>query len=61
MLNHLKNHTKRVCSACKSQMKIEGGGLPFGDALMTTWVCPQCKQEDITVIIENGKILELAS
>jgi len=61
LLNHLKNHTIRVCQKCQIEMKIADGSLPFGDALLTTWVCSHCHQEEITIVQENGKVLELAS
>lgn len=40
-------------------MQIEDGALPFGNAMMTTWICPKCHHEDITVLQENGELLAL--
>lgn len=58
LLDHLRSHTQQICESCHEPLQCNEGELPFGNDIMTTWVCPKCAREKVVVIREDGKILE---
>lgn len=60
LLQHLKHHVIRTCPKCQLGMQPLPGALPFGNAMMITWECKICKSEDVTVMNEDGTLLEIS-
>lgn len=56
-VNHLK-HVGRNCEECHEAMQLQDGHLPFGEAMMFTWVCVKCQQEDVVILQKDGTTLE---
>ena len=56
-IHHLKT-VGRDCEGCQSGMELKDGYLPFGDAMMFTWACPNCTQENVVVLQKDGTTLE---
>lgn len=59
ILDHLKSHMVRSCPKCQGKLELQEGALPFGNAMMTTWICSVCGHEDVTVLTEEGVLLEV--
>lgn len=49
-----------TCTQCGGVSRMQDEFLPFGESLMTTWICDHCQHQDMRVINEQGQLLELS-
>lgn len=61
LLTHVHKHVSFSCPVCQGKLQCLDGALPFGNAMMTTWICTECATEKVVVVQEDGALLEASA